>query len=194
MSELGSGCKFVKFLLFLFNLIFWCLGLALIIVGALVLDKYGSVFSLASSENHSWSSGPALIIAIGSIIFVVAFFGCFGAIRESRCLLYTFSVLLFILFVVTLTGAILVAVYRNQIKDDLHDVMWNSMKKYETDKGVHKAWDNLQSDWPKCCGTYSYNDWGAINVSVPKSCCVDTDCTKYRQSVSKLLHYSQPES
>jgi hypothetical protein len=115
MSELGSGCKFVKFLLFLFNLIFWCLGLALIIVGALVLDKYGSVFSLASSENHSWSSGPALIIAIGSIIFVVAFFGCFGAIRESRCLLYTFSVLLFILFVVTLTGAILVAVYRNQV-------------------------------------------------------------------------------
>lgn len=36
-------------------------------------------------ENHYFSPA-ALLIAIGIIIFIVAFFGCFGAIRESTCM------------------------------------------------------------------------------------------------------------
>jgi len=34
-------------------------------------------------------SAAIFLIVVGGIIFIVSFFGCFGAIKENRCMLIT---------------------------------------------------------------------------------------------------------
>jgi len=51
----------------------------LIVVGAV------SQSLVANSAMH----GAIFIIIVGGIIFISAFFGCCGAIKESRCMLLT---------------------------------------------------------------------------------------------------------
>jgi len=58
------------------------LGMILIIVGALAQSYF------AGGPFHE----AIFIIIIGCIIFVVAFFGCCGAIKEHHCLLITVCV------------------------------------------------------------------------------------------------------
>ena len=60
------------------------LGLAGIITGALIRVKYTDYEAL-SSENIGGVS--VLLIALGGIIFIVAFFGCCGALRKSVIML-----------------------------------------------------------------------------------------------------------
>ena len=53
--------------------------------------------------------GAYLMIVAGAIMMVIAFFGCFGAIRESQCLLTTFFISLFL--VLALCVALLVILF-----------------------------------------------------------------------------------
>lgn len=45
------------------------------------------------TQEFNYDLLPIVIIVIGVIIFVIAFFGCCGAIRESTCMLTTVSAL-----------------------------------------------------------------------------------------------------
>lgn len=64
------------------------IGLALIIIGIL--------FKLDITEAtrlipDNFELAPVLSIVIGAIIFVTAFLGCCGAVKESPCMLTTVS-------------------------------------------------------------------------------------------------------
>lgn len=41
--------------------------------------------------DNSFFSVPSLLIAVGSIILFIAFFGCCGALRENYCMIITVS-------------------------------------------------------------------------------------------------------
>ncbi|KAL9707367.1 hypothetical protein quinque_010885 [Culex quinquefasciatus] len=48
--------------------------------------------------GESFWTAPIVLIVIGSVIFVVACFGCCGAAKESPCMIITFSVFLGLVF------------------------------------------------------------------------------------------------
>lgn len=52
-------------------------------VGGIALKKVGEVKQVFEDGEHP-GFFPAAIIALGALVFVIAFFGCCGAIRESR--------------------------------------------------------------------------------------------------------------
>ena len=52
-------------------------------VGGIALKKIGDVKHVFDDGDHP-GFFPAAIIALGALVFVIAFFGCCGAIRESR--------------------------------------------------------------------------------------------------------------
>eukprot|EP00118_Oscarella_pearsei_P024907 m.307084 g.307084 ORF g.307084 m.307084 type:complete len:248 (+) comp41881_c0_seq1:102-845(+) len=179
-SDIGVFWTCIRALLFIFNLIFWLAGTAIVGFGAWILIKYKSIFSLDSSQT--WLAGPGLLIAVGSIIFIIAFFGCCGAFRDSRACLYIFSFFLSLMFIVTVAAVILVYIYQNKVKDSLSKALFSSMLKYseEDDNSIRATWDNMQADWPVCCGTYHWEDWKATNYTqsknmVPESCCNNTN-------------------
>lgn len=47
--------------------------------------------SLGVLVDESWYVASYIMMGIGGVIFLIAFLGCFGALRESACLLGTVS-------------------------------------------------------------------------------------------------------
>ena len=77
-------------------------------------------YILAQSRNwneivQAPDSGAILVIAVGAITFLVAFFGCCGASQESQCMLSTYAVVVGLVFIVEVAGAILLLVYTKEV-------------------------------------------------------------------------------
>lgn len=166
-----GGMKCVKYLLFLFNLLFFLAGLGLIITGAVIQTKYSSYFDFF---GNSFGSVAVLLIIIGAIIFVIGFFGCCGAYKENYCMVMTFAVLLAIIFIMEIAAGIAAYVLRNQLQGEILKNMEKTMLNYGKVEGVTKTWDLVQHE-VKCCGSTNYTAWeGKGNLtsnSVPDSCC-----------------------
>lgn len=81
-----SLSKFILLRENLLNLIMFVqvIGLAGIIAGAIIRVKYDDYEALVSEDIGGVS---VLLIALGGIIFLVAFFGCCGALRKSVVML-----------------------------------------------------------------------------------------------------------
>uniref|UniRef100_A0A672RN76 Tetraspanin 2 n=1 Tax=Sinocyclocheilus grahami TaxID=75366 RepID=A0A672RN76_SINGR len=86
MGKVEGGMKCVKYLLFVFNFIFWLIGSLVLAVGLwLRLDP--KTVSLLEGGPETFFIGVYILIAAGGLVMLVGFFGCCGAVRESQCLL-----------------------------------------------------------------------------------------------------------
>lgn len=160
----------IKYLLFIFNLLFVVSGVIILSVG-ITIKAYYSDYELFLDDQYF--STPNLLIAIGSIIFVIAFFGCCGAVKENFCMTITFSTLLILIFVLEFAAGISGYVLRNQTADFLTEKLNESLHKYNPNKVDHitKLWDDIQTQF-HCCGVHNYTDWlNVTNNQLPMSCC-----------------------
>jgi Tetraspanin family. len=66
-------------------------GLAVLIVGALSYANIDEASYFMDKVNNevNVSASPIALIVVGSIVFIIAFYGCCGAIRESHCMIVT---------------------------------------------------------------------------------------------------------
>ncbi|XP_034551167.1 CD63 antigen [Notolabrus celidotus] len=167
-----GGMKCVKFLLFLFNFIFWLCGLALIVVGILVQVALHKTLMI---KDASASGAPIVVIGVGVVIFFIAFFGCCGAWKENYCMVTMFAVLLSLVIIVQIAAAIAGYVFRNKLSTIVQDSLVDMIDKYNSTSQFKETVDKLQEDL-KCCGVNSSADWRAFKPdrkSVPDSCCVN---------------------
>ena len=86
----------------MFNVLFLSLflqltGLILITTGGVIQGVYSQYLDFLGSKVLN---APVLLIAVGCLIFVITFFGCCGAIKESHCMTLTFAVLLAVIFII----------------------------------------------------------------------------------------------
>ncbi|XP_071830933.1 CD63 antigen-like [Apostichopus japonicus] len=168
-----------KILLFVFNLVFVILGIVLIISGILVHTSDQSFDVLL--EDSTFGSVGTLTIILGVIVFVVAFAGCCGAIKESKLLLTIFIVLLCIILVLELAGAILAYVFRGSVESTVTEVLLEGLHQYNSsadpnteEKSYSQAWDKAQEEF-KCCGVSMSSDW-STNASFPVGSYPDSCC------------------
>uniref|UniRef100_UPI00398EA55B tetraspanin-8-like isoform X2 n=1 Tax=Pristiophorus japonicus TaxID=55135 RepID=UPI00398EA55B len=117
------------------------------------------------SEFH-----PALdiLIAVGTIIMVLGFLGCCGAMKESKCLLILFFIGLLLILALQITAGILGAVYKSQVESLLNDTYKELIPlNNQSDDTVNKI-RLLQKEY-NCCGLLNgYSDWGKDHI--PPSC------------------------
>ncbi|XP_053304818.1 CD81 antigen [Spea bombifrons] len=99
-----EGCtKCIKYMLFVFNFIFWLAG-GVILGVALWLRHEPKTSNLLIQQigdkqaPGTFYIGIYIVIAVGAVMMFVGFLGCYGAIQESQCLLGTFFACLVILF------------------------------------------------------------------------------------------------
>lgn len=182
MSDLEGCNSVIKYLVFIFNFLFFVIGCALLGLGIYLKvgdNKFIDVTEELSSISKYATLGN-LMIAIGVIILVVAFFGCCGAIKESSCLLTLFFSFLLLIFILELAAGIFGFVQRSEIekqmKEDFLDAIRN---KYDgkVDTPVTKTIDEFQKKF-KCCGYTTFGDWKNSTYynnkeTIPKSCCID---------------------
>lgn len=166
-----GGMKCVKYLLFIFNLIFVIAAIALIGVGAYVQIKLTDYYDFFGNEY----TGPGiLLICVGALIFIIAFFGCMGALKENYCLTMSFAILLAIVFILMIAGGIAAYVLRNEVEDKATAILLKAEDNYKKDAGVKDTWDKLQEEFT-CCGVKNATEWVTKNLTTkyPQSCCVD---------------------
>ncbi|XP_011049563.1 PREDICTED: CD63 antigen [Acromyrmex echinatior] len=159
----SCGMNVIKYILFIFNLIFAISGIGIIVAGAWVLADVGEFDHFM--ENRIMAP-PIVLIVAGSIVFAIAFLGCYGAIKEHYNMLIAFAVALLIIFVIELAVGIAAAVFKNDFSMAMKNTLKESMKNYtESDK---QAWNNIQKKL-QCCGVDGPRDW-----IIPSSCCDET--------------------
>ncbi|CAH1104259.1 unnamed protein product [Psylliodes chrysocephalus] len=138
----NCGMNLIKYLLFVFNLLFALSGLGIIISGAVVLSNVSDFDHFVSSDLLG---PPIVLIVAGVVVFIIAFLGCFGAIRESYNLLMAFAGLLIIIFIVEIAVGVTAAVYKGDFQVALKENLLKSIKEYSNENNAEKIpWDNVQ--------------------------------------------------
>ncbi|XP_034396790.1 leukocyte surface antigen CD53 [Cyclopterus lumpus] len=179
---MAQGClKCLKYTMCFANLLCFMCGVAVLIFGVYMMVNFK--MAALTPTLASFTSANMLLIS-GIVITCVSFLGFLGALKENRCLLLTFFLVLFILMLVELTAACLLLMYEGQIasmvKDDLNKGLEKAKGKNVNTTDVMSEWDVVQEKLD-CCGVHNWTDWGD---KVPESCCL-TDCrtqnAKYRE-------------
>lgn len=169
---------FLKYVLYIFNLIFVAAGLSVLAVGVWsVLDKHKYI-SLLTSVTYPLTT--YVLISAGSLVLVVAVIGWLGVAKEHRCLLLVYTFLLLFIFLLEAMVGILAYIYEEQVEAELN-LHLNStfLDNYMIDEDKTKAIDDMQSEF-KCCGAVRFEDWKyskwlmdnkELKNLVPDSCC-----------------------
>lgn len=179
-SNLGCGPLTVKYLVFIFNFIFFISGLLLIIVGGIAQGFFSNYMNFFGERYVTPAIG---VIILGGVILIISFFGCCGAKRENVFMLRVFAALMVLVLVLEFAAAITVAVLRPNMESLVKKNMNETMEQYGKPKDlVTKTWDDMQKRL-HCCGTLNYTDWedtdfGKNTSSVPESCCKDQENCK----------------
>ncbi|XP_029364357.1 tetraspanin-9 isoform X1 [Echeneis naucrates] len=159
----------VKYLMFVFNLIFWLGGCGLFGVGVWLSFNQAEFSSLPLSFP-SLSAANLLFVA-GGITMVTGFLGCLGALKEQRCLLFMFFVILLLLVLTEITLGLVIHIFHDKLDSKAQGELKEGMKIYESEPALKKSWDNVQKMF-KCCGVTNKTDWyDVLNGTLPSSCC-----------------------
>ncbi|KAM3588011.1 uncharacterized protein V6R79_019154 [Siganus canaliculatus] len=176
--------KCIKYLLFLFNLLFWISGC--IILGVSIYLKVSKDGNVITNESLP---GIDLMIAIGVIIMVLGFLGCCGAIRENRCLLLLFFISLLIIFILLVAAGILGAIGENKVREWIKERLEEKFTPLSSQpEQVKQDLEKLQREL-KCCGLLNGpSDWTAV----PASCrCNSTVADCQSSSIYQTPCYEQ---
>lgn len=194
-----GGVKCVKWLLFVFNLLFFLSGCALIAVGVwlnIERDDWEGV------SKFDYISVANVVMAAGAIIIVFAFLGCCGAITESKCMLLIFFVFLLIIFIMEIGTGIAAYVMRGEVKDELRKQLEERIpSRFYKEDGIFSAMNSIQRHFD-CCGVNNITDWkkpsqnrdGNPVAEVQSSCCIDDRSNAGYSSACGTLPYTNAVS
>ncbi|NWI71829.1 TSN1 protein, partial [Todus mexicanus] len=157
------GCfTFIKVMMILFNLAIFLGGGTLLGVGIWVTtdqDSFLEIFGALSSSVMQVVNVGYFLIAIGAILLVIGFLGCYGAQRESKCLLMMFFSVVLIIFIAEVAAAVVALVYTGLAETLLSAVLTPVLKdKYGVDVHFTETW-NITMSKVGCCGLSNYTDF-----------------------------------
>ena len=101
----------------------------------------------AAPKIDSFITAAYLFIVIAIFAMILAFFGCCGAWKESRCMLSTYFAMILVLLVLVIVGAIMgFTVSLNHIKEPLEATMKNykEIPVTEDETIIKTLWDQKQ--------------------------------------------------
>ncbi|KAL0107487.1 hypothetical protein PUN28_014659 [Cardiocondyla obscurior] len=171
-THLDVGLRCIKYLLCAVNFLFVLTGVMIISVGTTIYAVYEN---FSHFLDTSYFSPATLLIVVGILVFIIAFMGCCGALRESTCMVLVFAVLLSFVLILELAAAVAAFALQDGVKDLLAGKINETMHQYERNEEAKFAVDFMQSRL-RCCGYDSYLDWNNVlvnntNTDVPDSCC-----------------------
>jgi len=174
------GYTIVKYLLFIFNFLFWLSGAALLGLAIYIRvdEDFGNAIDIAGISVYT---GSDILIGAGCVMLLVGFFGCCGAIKESACLLGLYFTCLLLVFGVEVGIGVWAFVNFGSIEEAISDTI------ADIDATEYNYQINIQQNF-KCCGTNV--TCGAFPSSIPQNCdCNDSEGTTC-QTIGNLTECS----
>lgn len=109
------------------------------------VDVFGSV----GVDIDLYNSGCIILMTFSCLIILITFFGCCGAAKDSRCMLWTYFALVLFLLIGIAVGAYFVL---SGNTDQLQKPFLESLKRYDPEDNSNTArplvqmWDQFQQD------------------------------------------------
>ncbi|KAM6981171.1 CD9 antigen-like [Aplochiton taeniatus] len=151
MSKVQGGMKCVKYLLFIFNFIFWLSGFLVLAVGLwLRFDPNTVQLLTGNGAPETFFLAVYILIGAGGLMMLVGFFGCFGAVRESQCLLGSFFACLLIIFGAEVAAGVFGFLNKEQIIEEVQKFYSSSIVDASNTNGTQIA--SIYHTVLSCCG------------------------------------------
>ncbi|XP_029200847.1 tetraspanin-33-like [Acropora muricata] len=178
MAQEGKVSRFLKYTLFVFNLLYWCIGGVMIGVGLWAVTQKSDYNTFSSISTDP----AAVMVAVGGFIFIISFFGTVGALRENICFLKTYMIVMIIIVILEVIAGLLAFAFWPEVQKSVDSKFKTAIERYRDDVDLQNAIDAVQENF-QCCGSTDLNDWD-INryfkcggrspeqCGVPYSCCV----------------------
>ncbi|CAH1787315.1 unnamed protein product [Owenia fusiformis] len=196
---IGCGAKCSKFMLIVFNFIFWLSGAALLGIGIwLRVDptilKLQDLISISTDDQYL-NYIAYFLIGVGAFVFLVGFLGCCGAIKESRCMLGMYIFFMVLIMGAEIAAGVLAIVYKAQIEKELNKSLATEIKeKFEETNAIGAAMGYTQLYFD-CCGVSGQADYvnsKFSNMTSRYDCCgvegVETYNNSLFQNTTKKLY------
>ncbi|XP_026996152.2 leukocyte antigen CD37 [Tachysurus fulvidraco] len=153
-----------KYFLFLFNLIFFLLGLSLLGLGLWI--KFSETSFLIPAIGYlPLSLFSYLLFISGSVTLLLGFFGSLGALKEAKCMLATYFILLNLLLAAQIIGTVLLFTQRGVFESTLQlhvvDFMQSFNKNDSSRQPFKDSLDFIQRK-AHCCGWTGKDDWNVL--------------------------------
>ncbi|XP_026821393.1 CD151 antigen isoform X1 [Rhopalosiphum maidis] len=182
-SKMGFGSKdewcgtIVKYSMFLSNFVIFIGGIVLVAISVYTL--YDKSFIKELLGTNLFTGAVYILIVAGILLSLLSFLGCAGAVKEVKCMLLTYFIILFIIFIVMLVGGILCYMFRQRVQTTMQQEMLRTIRFYGDDRAITRAWDDLQEGL-HCCGVTGYDDWRQHRIGgiIPSSCCQEINGKK----------------
>ena len=172
---MGVCDSILKFFVFMFNIIFFLVGCAIIGLGCYMYFEMRDYLSFLGDTG--FVDGTIGFIVVGVVLTIVSFFGICAVCTDNACMFKTFGFFMGLVVIAEIGVAIAILVLKVDAEDAISDTMRSSLNDYATDPDVKSSWDNMQKEL-KCCGIDTYMDWKNTTLnnngtgnSVPDSCC-----------------------
>lgn len=196
----------VKYLLCLTNFVFFVVGGLVLSIGIWVAADKASFIQMTQldtflsselgeqaqhvlaefSEPGVLEQAAYLLIAVGSLVFIISFLGYCGALQENRVLLTAYGLFITLVFGLQITGIVMIVIYKGQADDQTRGFLQTSLASYSTDSprdALSVSWDLVMSS-QRCCGVNNSTDFShaarfqdavlreARGRKVPEACCI----------------------
>lgn len=173
-------------------------GLAILGIGVWTKIDAGQFDSFLGDSGYELSA--YMMMAAGAFVMVVGFLGCYGAIKESRCLLGLFFTCLLLIFCCEVVAGVLAVIYRNKVNEEITNRVKNYVQNEYGASHDHSVTTNVNTLQKrlKCCGVVGPDDWETSkwhtqnpNKKFPLSCCKDASNVTTCNTETKTQHYTE---
>ncbi|XP_075773632.1 leukocyte antigen CD37 [Pelodiscus sinensis] len=157
-----QGClNITKYFLFLFNLLFFLLGILFLSFGLWILIDQHSFAAVLGSSMYALKVWSYVLSGVGIITMLMGFLGCLGSLKEIKCMLGFYFGFLFLLFAAQITIGVLLYTQRATLGTKVGKYVEDMLVTYAAEghpHDKHQSWDFIQEQF-RCCGWNSYQDW-----------------------------------
>uniref|UniRef100_A0A914XRD7 Tetraspanin n=1 Tax=Plectus sambesii TaxID=2011161 RepID=A0A914XRD7_9BILA len=180
------AAKVCRYLLLILNFVALICSIGALGVGMNAMWEHQALEYILGS--NLFSSSAYILIAVGSLSFVLIAIGCFAAITQFKCLLVIYTVCLLTVVLMSIVGGAMGFVLRRQIGPPIMERMELSLKQFyghPKETQLTEAWDYMQSTFG-CCAVsertgsnhllWTQSEWFSRQTRYPKervpaSCC-----------------------
>ena len=176
------------------------MGCAVLGIGIYALVDGADLVDIVESADADvslkvFTSAAIILIVVSVFVVILTFFGCCGAIKESKCMLGTYFTLILAMFVVMIVGAV---IGYSQSMDEVRGAVEKSMKKFKDDvdadgvskeeKAITNAWNTLQGDV-----SYLYHFWDIIQLHNKNHFLLTENNFSFSCSLHAVVHFSMEQ-
>ncbi|CAM2109829.1 unnamed protein product [Caretta caretta] len=157
MAPSRSCYATLKTVMICFNTIIFVVGCTLVALGLWIKLGSTSFVRVLGSTSVNFVHIGYFCIVVGIVVAMLGFMGCWGAAKESRCLLL---------------------MARSIVLDKSLTALKKKYSGYKHDDIVSYGWNAFMLKL-NCCGVHNYTDFSGsafqirTNLTYPKSCCKD---------------------